>query len=212
MLEALAAKGHHVGLSAVPEDGRRIRRSRLPYLERLTEPPDLVEGDETGGEVGEGLVDVGAALVAYGQASETVEPGMGALDYPTVTPKLLAAVDPAPSDARDDPTGAALLATGTGVVGLVGMKLVGTAAWSTAPAAAHGRDRIEGRGHHHAVVAVGPREGQAEGRAAGIDDEVALGARFAAIRRVRACGRAPFFAGTDALSRLARLQSSWPAS
>lgn len=171
-------------------------------------PSGLIEGDDAGGEGCEGLVDVGAALVGDGQASETVEPGVGTLDDPAVKAELLATLDPASGDARHDPTGAALLATGTGVVGRVGMKLVGTAALATAPAAAHRRDRIQGRGHHHAVVAVGSREGQAEGCAAGIDDAVALGARLTAIRRVRASRRPPFFAGTDALSRLARLQSS----
>ncbi|KQP25783.1 hypothetical protein ASF25_21275 [Methylobacterium sp. Leaf100] len=162
-------------------------------------PSGLIEGDDAGGEGCEGLVDVGAALVGDGQASETVEPGVGTLDDPAVKAELLATLDP---------TGAALLATGTGVLGRVGMKLVGTAALATASAAAHRRDRIQGRGHYRAVVAVGSREGQAERCAAGIDDKVALGARLAAIRRVRASRRPPFFAGTDALSRLARLQSS----
>lgn len=116
----------------------------------------MVEGGEAGRESGEGFVDVGASLVTDGQAPEAVEPGVGSLDDPAVPPELLAAVDPAPSDAGYDPPGAALLATGAGVVGLVGMKLVGTAAWATAPAVSHGRDRIEGRGHHYAFVAVGP--------------------------------------------------------
>lgn len=57
--------------------------NRLPTeirdLERLTEPSDLVDGDEACGEAGEGLVDVGASLVADGQAAETIEPSVGAL-------------------------------------------------------------------------------------------------------------------------------------
>ena len=185
-----------------------IGSSRHSHLERLTEPPDLVESDEAGCEASESLRDIGPALVTDGQASEAVEPCVGSLDHPAMATELLAGLDPASGDARYNPAGAALLATSTGVVGLVGMKLVGTAAWAPVPAVAHRQDRIEGRGHQHAVVAVGPREGEAEGCASGIDDEMALGARLAAIRRVRAGRRAPFLAGTDALSRLARLQSS----
>lgn len=49
-------------------------------LERLTEPFDLVEGDEACGESGEGLVDVAAPLVADGQAAEPVELSVGTLD------------------------------------------------------------------------------------------------------------------------------------
>lgn len=133
---------------------------------------------------------------------------MGSLDEPAVPPELFAAVDAAPGDAGYDPSGSALMATGAGVVGLVGMNLEGKAVWATAPAVSHQRDRIKGWGHHHAIVAVGPSESQAEGRVLGIGDEAALGPRVATIRRVWAGGRVPFFAETDALSKMGRLQSS----
>jgi hypothetical protein len=46
------------------------------------QPPDLPDADDGAGEGGEGEVDVGAALVADGEASEPGEPGQGALDFP----------------------------------------------------------------------------------------------------------------------------------
>jgi hypothetical protein len=58
-------------------------------------------------------VDVGAALMAHGDAAELGEPGQGALDLPTVPPELFAAVDAAPGDARDDAAGMALAAAAT---------------------------------------------------------------------------------------------------
>jgi hypothetical protein len=154
-------------------------------LERLTEPPDLVGGDEACGETGEGLVDVGASLVANGQAAETVEPSVGVLHDPAMASEPLAALDAFAGDARHDPARPALLAAYFGIVGLVGVQLGGSVSWASAPAVAQGRDGIEGLGHHHAVVPVGPAQAEAERRAARVGDEVALGARLAPIRRVR---------------------------
>ncbi len=42
-----------------------------------TEPPDLAETDEGAAEDGEGLVDVGLALVARGEATHAVQAGAG---------------------------------------------------------------------------------------------------------------------------------------
>ena len=172
----------------------------------------MVECDEAGGEAGEGLVDAGAAFVADGQAAEAVEPSVGALDDPAVAPKLFAAFDALSGDARHDPARPALLPPRLGIVGLVGVQLVGASARSATPARAQWRDGIEGRGHLRAVMPVGARQPQAERRAASVGDEVALCARVAPVRRVRAGGRPPFLAGTDALSRLARLKSISPAA
>ena len=66
---------------------------------RLTESLDLIECDEAGSETGEGLVDVGATLVTDWQASEVVEPSVGALEDPAVTPELLASFDALAGDA-----------------------------------------------------------------------------------------------------------------
>jgi hypothetical protein len=71
-------------------------------LERLTQPGQLVEGDEGGAEGGEGEMDVLASLVANDEAAEAVEPGEGPFGDPAVAAELLAAVDAAPGDPRRD--------------------------------------------------------------------------------------------------------------
>ena len=97
-------------------------------------------------------------------------------------------------------------------VDLVGVQLVGAPTRAFPSPDAQGRDRIQLRSHQRAVVAGGTGQNEAERRAARVGDEVALGARLTAIRRVRAGGRPPFLAGTLALSTLARLQSISPAA
>jgi hypothetical protein len=171
--------------------GAVSRASTVGYevvLERLTEPFDLVESDEGGSEAGEGLVDVGASLVADRQAAEAVEPSVCALHHPPVPAQPLAAVDAAARDARHNPTRSTLMSARSGVVGFVGVQLVGSPSRPSPSAVAQGRDGIEGRRHHHAVVPVGPTQADAERRAAGIGDEVAFRARLAPVRRVRAGG------------------------
>ena len=184
-------------------------------LERLTEPSDLVEADEGAGERGEGPVDVGAAFVADGQAPEADQPGQGPFHDPTVAPEAVGALDAAARDAGRDGAGAALGAASAVVVGLVCVELFGPAS-RPSTAAAHARDDVEHRGQHLAVVPVGPAQLEAERRAAGIDDEVALRARPSAVRGVRAdlCRgrRPPPFAGMDALSIEARPQSNASAA
>lgn len=54
------------------------------YLERLAEPLDLVERDETGLQIRESLVDISAMLIADGQSAGAVEPGVAALDHPAM--------------------------------------------------------------------------------------------------------------------------------
>ena len=131
---------------------------------------------------------------------------------PTMPTEFLAAFDTLPRDARDDPPRPALLSAGSGIVGLVGVQLVRTASRSPSSATPQRRNGIEGGRHHDGVVSVGPAQAEAERRAARVGDEVALCARLAPVRRVRAGGRLPFLAGTDALSRQARFQSISPAA
>lgn len=97
------------------------------------------------------------------------------------------------------------------IVGLVGVQLARPAARATAAARAHRRDGVECGGQLRAVVGIRPCQDDTERCAAGIDDEVALRARLAAVCRVRAGRRPPFLAGMLALSSAARPQSSCPA-
>jgi hypothetical protein len=180
-------------------------------LERLSKP--LLEGmeaDEATAEGEERLVDVGPSFVAHGQAPHAVEPGQGALDHPAVAAQPLARIDPFAGDADADVALRQRAAAAGDVVRLVGVQL----ARSLAPSPVgllDGRDGVEQRLQDDAVVAV--RSGQEAGQRdpAALAHNVALRARFAAVRRVGADGVAPLLAGTLAESSEARLQSIWSA-
>jgi hypothetical protein len=178
----------------------------VAILERLTKPIDLLEADDRTSESEEGVVDIGTAFVADGQPSEAVEPGEGALHDPAVATELVAPVHAAPGDARLDAAHVAGAAAAPVVVGLVGMQSGGAAAWPTPPLSDR-RHGIEQRLQQSAIVAVGAAQQAGERGSLPVDHNMALRARFAAVRRVRTDRIAPFLAGTAALSRAARLQS-----
>ena len=156
-------------------------------------------------------MDVGAPLVADGQATEAVEPGQCALDNPAVPAQAFAAVHPTPGDAGPDGAGAALSSAATVVISLISVKLLRPLA-RPPPSATDAGHRIKGRRQHDAVMAVGWAQTHPERRAPTVDHKMALRARLAAIRWVRAGLRTPLLAATEALSSEARLQSRCPAS
>lgn len=123
-------------------------------------------------------------------------------------PEVAAAFDALARDAMLDPALRAGSATAGIVVTLVGMQLAGP---MTRPAALapHGRNGVEQRLEHPAVMDVGA--GQAQRNAAAVGDDVALGPWAPATGGVRPGDLAPLFAAMDALSRQARLQSRRPA-
>ena len=118
-------------------------------------------------------MDVGAPLIADGEAAELGKPSEGALDDPAMAPELLAGFDAASGDPRRDGAGAALDPAAAMVISpgsspgqaLVGMELVRPTTRATPTARAHARHRVERGSQHHAVVAVGPAQRQAERRA-----------------------------------------------
>ena len=152
-----------------------------------------------------GSEDVGAPFVADGDAAEAGEPSERTLDHPSVSAKTLAALDATPGDPRNDRSLAQRLPAVCKVVALVGVQL-GRAAPGPARTLADRRHGIDQRLQQLAVVPVGWRDPQGERDAVSIDEDVALGARLAAIRRVRAGLLTPLFAGTLALSTAARSQ------
>ena len=145
--------------------------------------------------------------IADGEAPEAVQPGKGAHHHPPVLAKPLAAFDATTGNARGDPTGAALLAAAAMILSLVGVQLAWPATGSARAADPNARHGIQSGGQHPAVVTVGTAQRQAQRRAVVVRDEVALGARPAAVRGVRAGLRAPLLALILALSSAARDQS-----
>jgi hypothetical protein len=159
-------------------------------------------------------VDVGAAFIAHGETTKAVEPGERAFHDPAMPSQALARLDAASGNSRDNATVAASDATARVVVALVRMQLEGTATRPPTPVVrlAQGRDRIERGLQEERVMDISRREHYGEWDAAPVDDKMALRARFAAIRRIRAGLRAPLLAGTLAESSDARDQSIFSAS
>ncbi len=153
---------------------RKLRRRGGGSISTTRETPDTSSAFQNGpwslrrqmsehaSEV-RGVMDVGASLVADGEASEPVDPGEAALDDPAMVPELLAALHTSPCNSVLDAPTTARLAAPASIVDLVRVQPVGSAPWSTLLASdgGHGVDQLlEG----HAVVDCWRRSG---GRRAG---------------------------------------------
>jgi hypothetical protein len=125
-------------------------------------------------------VDVGAAFVACAQPFEGVQPGEAALDHPAVSAQAGAVCDPAAGDPRADAPGAQPPAIDVVVVAAVGEQLPRLASWP-ATQAANRRDGIQQRDQLGDVVTVaaGQRDGQRD--AAGVAEQMVLGAGTCAV-------------------------------
>lgn len=156
-------------------------------------------------------MDVKAPLVADSEASVASHPCEGPLDDPSMAAEFLAAINTASGNARCDASATASSVAAPMVIGFVGVQLVRSAPWA-ASLARNRRHRIEQLLERDAVVDVGAGQQERERDAAPVGDEVPLAARPAAVGRVRAGPRSPFFAAMDALSMQARLQSIRSAS
>lgn len=162
--------------------------------------------DDGAGQDGEGEGNVGAALVSDGEAPEFGEPGECALDDPAMLSEMGAALNALPGNAMLDAAFGASLATAGIVIPLVGMQLAGPMA-RPATLAMNGRNGVEQRIEHPAVMDVCAAEAHRQGNASPVGDDVALRARAPAIGGVGAGDFAPLFAAMDALSMQARVQS-----
>jgi hypothetical protein len=133
-------------------------------------------------------------LVVDGEAPEAREPSQRALDHPPVATQALGALDTSAGDAGLDAPRAAGTTAPIVVVPFVGVQLGGTLAGPSGalPDRRHG---VEQRLEEPAVVDVRGAEEQRERDAAGVDDHVALGARLAAVGRVRTGQLAPLWRG-----------------
>src|ERR671938_524061 len=159
----------------------------------------------------EGLMDIRAALVAHGEAAELGQPGQRALHDPAVPAQAGAALDSLAGNAALDTPPLQGDPTGRAVIRLVGVQLVRTLAGpSTGPL--DRLDAIDQRGEDASIRPIRRRQPHCEGDAVALDHNVALAARFAAIRRIRPGLLAPLLAGAKALSTLARRQSILSAS
>ena len=127
-------------------------------------------------------MDVGAAFVARAQPFEGVQPGEAALDHPALLAQAGAGCDAAAGDPRSDAAGAQLAAVDVVVVAAVGEQLARSSSWPATPPADR-RDGVEQRDQLGDVVAVAAGQGDGERDAAGVADQVVLGARTPAVDR-----------------------------
>jgi hypothetical protein len=127
-------------------------------------------------------VDVSAAFVAGPEPLEGMQPGEAALDYPPLATQARAMGDPAAGDPRGDPALAELSAVDVVVIATVGEQLPRSPAGPPAstPDRWHGVDQRDELGD---VVAVAAGECHGQRDAAGVADQVVLGAGPAAVDR-----------------------------
>src|SRR5919204_4639134 len=140
--------------------------------------------DERTAEMEEGLMDIRPALIADGQAAVLAQPGQRALHAPAVPPPARAAVHALAGAAHLDAALTQGAPTARAVVRLVRVHLVWALAW-TARGALDGRDAIAQRREDAGIGAVGRGEQHRARESLPVAHNMALAARFAAIRRIR---------------------------
>jgi hypothetical protein len=155
-------------------------------------------------------MDVCSALITDFQSAITVQPSQRSFDDPTMLTKSFLTLNSRPGDPRNDPSPSKNLAIVPAGVAFVSMQLRWASSWSATPLM-NGRDGIHHRFQHGRLVHIGSRVPYDEWDSSSFDHNMALRARFAAIRWVRAGRFAPPGAGTMPASRLARDQSSCSA-
>jgi hypothetical protein len=153
-----------------------------------------------------------SALIAYLEAPETVHPRQSSFHNPPVCAQFLAGLDAPPCYPRRYAPLPQSLAASREVVIFVGVQLHGAFARSPPRRLADGRDGVDRLLQNAGVVDVGRRVDHRERDAFSVDHNVALRARFALIRRIRAGLLAPRGAATLAESTQALSQSIWSAS
>src|SRR5688500_5618269 len=136
-----------------------------------------MEADETTAESEEGLMDVGAAFIAHGEAPVAVEPGQRTLHHPAMATQALAGVDALAGDADANVATAQRLAAAGDVVALIGVHLGGTLA-PPPMGLLDRRDGSEQCREDDGVVPVSPGQERSERDPAAVAHNMALRARF----------------------------------
>lgn len=130
------------------------------------------------------MMDVDPSFVSDGEASEAVEPGESTFDHPSLAADALAGLDAAAGDPWLAPAPLAGAAATAMIVGLVAMQPIWPSPWPAA-LAGNRRDCVEPRFEWHTVMHIRPGQEEGERDPRSVHDEVALGARPAAVGRIR---------------------------
>jgi len=154
-------------------------------------------------------MDIGAALVANGQAAKPVEPGDRAFDDPSADAEAAAVRGSAAREDGRNATRPEPIAVRLRIVAAVALQRAGRAARAPATAA-HRRQRVDHRVEVGNVVDVRGRYLRDERDAARVSEEVVLGALLAAIGWVRSSFFPPRTARTEPLSMTVQRWSRRP--
>jgi hypothetical protein len=155
-------------------------------------------------------MNINAALKAGTQLAKGGQPRVRALNHPAVPPKSVIALDASAGDTVPNTETLEVRAAPGEVIALVCMQLGGPAP-RPARLAAHARQGVDQLLKDHRIMAIGPGDAKHQWDALAVRDEVALAAKFAPVRGVGPCVRAPRGLGTLAPSIQARLKSSLSA-
>ncbi|ACR32735.1 Hypothetical protein bglu_2p0740 (plasmid) [Burkholderia glumae BGR1] len=135
-------------------------------------------------------MNIEAPLEANPELAEPREPGMGALDHPTMPPKSLATFDTAAGNTGLDAALSQIAPATSEVIPFVGVQFGRPLARLTIQAR-HGRNGIERGLECHRIVSVGSRDRDGQRNATCIYDDVSFRSELAAISRVGAGFLAP---------------------
>ena len=130
-------------------------------------------------------MDVSAALVAYPQPAELVQPPQGSLHHPAVHSQPAAVFRAPPSQGRRDVAPAQFLAMSPRVIGPVGVQPLRSAT-GTAPLTPHRRYPVHQRQQLGYVVAIGPGQDGRQGDSVGLGEHVMLAPGLAPVRGIGA--------------------------
>lgn len=154
-------------------------------------------------------MDIFPAFIAHSQAPLLVDPRVGALHHPAVSPQPLLRLDAGPCDSGSDAASAQAPAVLARRVRLVRMLFAGPMPGATT-GLFHVGHRIQQGEQLVGVVDVGSRQTFGQGQALSVDEKMMLTARLRSVRRVLAREGPPFEARTLEESIEARLKSTRP--
>ena len=157
-------------------------------------------------------MNISPTFIAHAEPPKPMQPSERALHHPSPAAEALTRINPRAGDPTENVARAEERLILPRAIRFIGVQLLRPLASAAATPAGDANHEIQHVLEQRAVVHVRGRELDHERDALGLGQQMVLRARLAAIRRIRAGVRSPFFAGTLLESSAARDESSWSAS
>jgi hypothetical protein len=151
-------------------------------------------------------VNLGEPFVPDSKAAHLMKPRDRSFDNPAHAAEALSRFDTSSRDPGNDSASPELAPTHGIVIALVGVDLRGAAA-RPANLSGHRGNSIDCGSHHLGIMRVRSRDARREGDSRRVDDDMVLGAAFAAVCGIRSRLKPPFGAGILDPSMAARSHS-----